>query len=151
MKKTDRILVIHGPNLNMLGKREPGIYGTRTLEDINSRIAERAKVHGFDVEFYQSNHEGVIVDTIQQAAGCYDCLIINAAALTHYSIAIRDAISAVSIPTIEVHLSNIYRREEFRHHSVISAVVSGTICGFGLHSYILAIDAAAEIIGGDAL
>jgi len=148
MKKIGRILVIHGPNLNMLGKREPGIYGNRTLEDINKNISERAKVLGLDIEFVQTNHEGVMVDTIQQAAGNYDCLIINAAALTHYSIAVRDALSAVSLPAIEVHLSNVHKREEFRHHSVISEVATGIICGFGMHSYILALEAAALILGG---
>lgn len=148
MKKVGRILVIHGPNLNMLGKREPGIYGSRTLEEINKIISERAKILGLDIEFVQTNHEGVMVDIIQQAAGNYDCLIINAAAFTHYSIAVRDALSAVSLPAIEVHLSNVHKREEFRHHSVISEVATGVICGFGMHSYILALEAAALILGG---
>lgn len=142
-----RILVIHGPNLNLLGKREPGIYGVLTLNEINDKMMMRAEKLGVGLESVQSNYEGVIVDAIQQAEGCYDCIIINAAALTHYSIAIRDALAAVSVPGIEVHLSNIYKREEFRHHSVISAVVYGQISGFGVDSYLLALEAAAHIAG----
>jgi 3-dehydroquinate dehydratase-2 len=142
------VLVIHGPNLNLLGKREPGIYGTLTLDEINEKMLVKAKTLGIELEFVQSNHEGVIVDAIQQATGCYTCIIINAAAFTHYSIAIRDALAAISVPAIEVHLSNIYKREAFRHHSVISAVVQGQISGFGVDSYILALEAATRIGGG---
>ncbi|MGI6093313.1 MAG: type II 3-dehydroquinate dehydratase [Veillonellaceae bacterium] len=146
MTKKLRILVLHGPNLNLLGKREPSIYGTLTLDEINEKITQRANNLGIDVDCIQTNHEGIMVDAIQQAADCYNCLIINAAAFTHYSIAIRDAIAAVNLPTIEIHLSNIYKREEFRHHSVISALVNGTIAGFGVHSYLLAIDAAVSLM-----
>ena len=141
------ILVIHGPNLNLLGKREPNIYGVLTLNEIDNQMMAKAEKLGMGLESVQSNYEGVIVDAIQQAEGRYDCIIINAAALTHYSIAIRDALAAVSVPAIEVHLSNIYKREQFRHHSVISAVVYGQISGFGVDSYLLALEAAARIVG----
>lgn len=141
------ILVIHGPNLNLLGKREPAIYGTLTLDEINNKMMAKAEQLGIGVEFVQSNHEGVIIDAIQQADGRYACIIINAAAFTHYSIAIRDALAAISVPGIEVHLSNIYKREPFRHNSVISAVVHGQISGFGVDSYLLALEAAARISG----
>lgn len=136
-----KVLVLHGPNLNLLGTREPEIYGRTTLADINETIAGRARQAGIATDFLQSNHEGVLVDAIQQAAGngC-DFIILNAAAFTHYSIAIRDAIAAVTVPVIEVHLSNIYQREEFRHHSVISPVVEGQICGFGMDSYMAALE-----------
>ena len=143
------ILVIHGPNLNLLGKREPNIYGKLTLNEINDKMAAKGEMLGMQLTAMQSNCEGAIVDAVQQAEGCYDFIIINAAALTHYSIAIRDALSAVSVPAIEVHLSNIYKREEFRHHSVISAVVHGQVSGFGVESYLLALEAAASIIGSD--
>ncbi|GMA99173.1 type II 3-dehydroquinate dehydratase [Pelosinus sp. IPA-1] len=141
------ILVIHGPNLNLLGKREPNIYGNLTLDEINANIRGKANNLGFAVEFVQSNHEGYIVDAIQQAEGNQKGIIINAAAFTHYSIAIRDALAAISVPAIEVHLSNIYKREEFRHHSVISSVVYGQISGFGYDSYLLALEAVARLIG----
>lgn len=141
------ILVIHGPNLNLLGKREPAIYGTLTLDEINNKMMAKAEKLGVGIEFIQSNHEGVIIDAIQQADGRYACIIINAAAFTHYSIAIRDALAAISVPGIEVHLSNIYKRESFRHNSVISAVVHGQISGFGVDSYLLALEAAARISG----
>ena len=135
-----KVLVLHGPNLNLLGTREPEIYGRTTLADINQRLTECAQKAGIAIDFLQSNHEGVLVDAIQQAAGngC-NFIILNAAAFTHYSIAIRDAIAAVTVPVIEVHLSNIYQREEFRHHSVISPVVQGQICGFGMDSYMTAL------------
>lgn len=141
------ILVIHGPNLNLLGKREPNIYGKLTLDEINANIRGKANNLGIAVEFVQSNHEGYIVDAIQQAEGKHRGIIINAAAFTHYSIAIRDALAAISVPAIEVHLSNIYKREEFRHHSVISSVVYGQISGFGSDSYLLALEAVARLIG----
>lgn len=135
-----KVLVLHGPNLNLLGKREPEIYGSTTLEDINGVLVERAKEKGLFIEFLQTNHEGVLVDAIQHANGVYDYIILNAAAFTHYSIAIRDAIAAIDTPTIEVHLSNIHKREEFRHQSVIAPVVVGQICGFGIESYIAALE-----------
>ena len=144
------ILVIHGPNLNLLGKREPNIYGKLTLDKINDKLVAKAETLSIGLEILQSNYEGAIVDAIQQADGCFAGIIINAAAFTHYSIAIRDALAAVSVPAIEVHLSNIYKREEFRHHSVISAVVKGQISGFGADSYLLALEAAAGIVRGDS-
>lgn len=130
-----KVLVIHGPNLNLLGTREPEIYGSMTMQDINDSLAEQAKIHDVEVNFYQSNHEGAIIDKLHEARNVYDYIILNAGAFTHYSIAIRDAIAAVEIPVIEVHLSNVHKREEFRHHSVIAPVVEGQICGFGLESY----------------
>ena len=141
-----RILVLHGPNLNMLGKREPEVYGALTLEQLNAELAAQATKLGVAVECRQTNHEGVLVDMIQAAEGAYDCIIINPAAFTHYSIAVRDALAAISTPAIEVHLSNIYRREEFRHHSVTAPVTVGQIAGFGSQGYILALYAAVDII-----
>lgn len=140
------VLVIHGPNLNMLGVREPGIYGSETLETINDKIRRYAAVKGLSLQIIQSNHEGEIVEAIQKALGAVDSIILNAGAYTHTSLAIRDAISAVKIPVIEVHLSNIYSREEFRHKSLISPVVVGQISGFGWYSYILGIEAAVEVM-----
>ena len=141
-----RILVLHGPNLNMLGKREPEVYGALTLEQLNAELAAQATKLGVAVECRLTNHEGVLVDMIQAADGAYDCIIINPAAFTHYSIAVRDALAAISTPAIEVHLSNIYRREEFRHHSVTAPVTVGQIAGFGSRGYILALYAAVDII-----
>lgn len=141
-----RILVLHGPNLNMLGKREPEVYGALTLEQLNAELTAQAAKLGVAVECRQTNHEGVLVDMIQAADGAYDCIIINPAAFTHYSIAVRDALAAISTPAIEVHLSNIYRREEFRHHSVTAPVTVGQIAGFGSQGYILALYAAVDII-----
>ena len=136
-----KILVLHGPNLNLLGTREPEIYGRTTLEDINRMIAARAKEAGIEADYLQSNYEGVLVDALQGAPGKgYAFVILNAAAFTHYSVAIRDAIAAISVPVIEVHLSNIHQREEFRHHSVISPVVMGQIAGFGADSYMAALE-----------
>ena len=145
--KEQRILVLHGPNLNMLGKREPEVYGAATLEQLNAELAAQAASLGIALEFRQTNHEGVMVDMIQAADGAFDCIIINPAAFTHYSIAVRDALAAISTPAIEVHLSNIYRREEFRHHSVTAPVTVGQIAGFGPQGYILALHAALGIIG----
>ena len=136
------ILVIHGPNLNLLGTREPEIYGRMTMQDINDDLKKQADAAGVGIDFFQSNHEGAIVDKLHDARGKFDFVILNAGAFTHYSIALRDAIAAVEIPTIEVHLSNVHQREEFRHHSVISPVVVGQICGFGLYSYKAALYAA---------
>ena len=140
------ILVINGPNLNLLGTREPDVYGAMTLEDINRRLAEQAVELGVDVEFIQTNHEGVMIDCIQQAAGKHSFIIINPAAFSHYSIAVRDALAAVSVPAVEVHMSNIHAREKFRHRSVISPVVQGQIVGFGVDSYFLALQYAAKLI-----
>ena len=140
-----RILVLHGPNLNMLGRRQPEIYGTMTLDDVNARLADLARELGVEVETFQSNHEGALVDRIQAARGQYDALLINAGALTHTSVALLDAILAAEVPTIEVHLSNLYRREEFRHHSYIARAAVGQICGFGVDSYLLGLRAAAAL------
>lgn len=141
-----KVLVIHGPNLNLLGQREPEIYGTKTLDELNQELAARAAELQLKLETYQSNHEGEIVEKIQQAEGKVDCIIINPAALTHYSVAVRDALAAVDIPTIEVHLSNIYSREDFRHRSVVAPVVRGQISGFGMDSYYLALEAASRLL-----
>lgn len=136
-----KILVLHGPNLNLLGRREPQIYGSQTLADVNGLLLERAQSVGFIIDFKQTNHEGVLVDAVQAAGEeGYDFIIINAAAFTHYSIALRDALAAIEVPAIEVHLSNIHKREEFRHHSVIAPVVMGQICGFGADSYMAALE-----------
>jgi 3-dehydroquinate dehydratase-2 len=139
-----KVLVIHGPNLNMLGKRETSIYGSTNLDDINRQIRELSQKLGIECGFFQSNSEGEIVDAIQRAD--YDVLIINPAAYTHTSIAIRDAVSAVGKPAIEVHISNIYKREEFRKFSFISGVATGQITGFGTEGYLLAVRAASKIL-----
>jgi len=138
-----KILIINGPNLNLLGTREKEVYGTETLDDIAKKVAEEAAKLNVNIEFFQSNHEGDIIVKIHAARGNTDAIIINPGAYTHYSIAIRDAIKAVEIPTIEIHLSNIHAREEFRSHSVIAPVCVGQICGFGSNSYILGLNAAA--------
>lgn len=135
------ILVLHGPNLNLLGKREPGIYGLTNLEEINRLLEQEGKVLQAKITVLQSNHEGILVDAIQNAPEQHQGILINAAAYTHTSVAIRDAISAVKLPTVEVHLSNIYRREEFRHHSFIAPVAIGQISGFGADSYLLGLQA----------
>ena len=129
----------------MLGRRQPEIYGTTTLGDVNARLADLARELGVEVETFQSNHEGELVDRIQAARGQYDALLINAGALTHTSVALLDAILSAEVPTIEVHLSNLYRREEFRHHSYIARAAVGQICGFGVDSYLLGLRAAAAL------
>lgn len=134
------ILVINGPNLNFLGIREPEKYGKLTLEKINDKILKKARGYNYNIEFFQSNHEGDLVDKIQEVYGKVDYIIINPGALTHYSIAIRDALLSVQIKTIEVHLSNVYTREEFRHKSMISDIVIGKITGFGYYGYLMALD-----------
>lgn len=134
-----KIFVINGPNLDMLGKREPTIYGADTLESINAELAEFCKTIGVEPEFYQSNSEGALIDIIHSARENADGIVLNAGAYTHYSIAIRDAISAAEKPCVEVHLSNVHKREEFRHKSMISAVCEGVICGFGKDVYRLGI------------
>ena len=141
-----KILVLHGPNLNLLGKREPEIYGAMTLADINERLRKRAAEAGAGIAFFQSNHEGALVDAVQNAEGSADFILLNAAAFTHYSIALRDAIAAVSVPVIEIHLSNIHKREEFRHTSVIAPVVMGQVAGFGAESYLGALEIALMIL-----
>ena len=141
-----RILVIHGPNLNLLGRREPEIYGRTTLDEINGHLAALGAQLELALDTFQSNHEGAIVDRIQQAAGVYDGLIINAAAFTHTSIAIRDALAMLKVPVIEVHLSNIHRREPFRHTSMTAGVVTGQILGLGAAGYALALRGLAEMV-----
>jgi 3-dehydroquinate dehydratase-2 len=135
------ILVLHGPNLNLLGQREPGIYGSLTLAEINNLLAAQASKLQVKVSAIQSNHEGALVDSIHGAWGQHNGILINAGAYTHTSIALRDALAGVNLPTVEVHLSNIYRREEFRHHSFIASVAMGQISGFGAQSYILGLQA----------
>ena len=138
------ILVLHGPNLNMLGVREPGVYGHDTLEDINLRLENMAIDEGIEIRIIQSNHEGELVDEIQRAHGWAAGILINPAAYTHTSIAIRDAITAVGLPAIEIHLSNVHARENFRRHSYIAPVALGQICGFGSNGYILGLRALID-------
>jgi 3-dehydroquinate dehydratase-2 len=141
-----KVLVIHGPNLNMLGKREPQIYGHESLAEIDARLQERGQELGIDVETFQSNHEGTLVDEIQQAAGIFHGVVINPAAYTHTSVAIRDALLMLDIPIIEIHLSNINKREPFRHKSMIADVVAARIAGFGSYGYLLALEGLAKMI-----
>lgn len=142
------ILIVNGPNLNMLGKRQPEVYGRETLADIEKTCATHASSLGLGMEFRQSNHEGDLVDWIQGARGRCAGIVINAGAYTHTSIAILDALLAAEVPTVEVHLSNIHQREDFRHHSFVSKAAKGMICGFGSHGYVLALDALARLIRG---
>jgi len=141
-----KLLVIHGPNLNLLGKREPNIYGRMTLAEIDAVIQEWAQEQRVEVKIVQSNHQGVIIDVIQEAAGWADGMVINPAGYTHTSVAIRDAIAAVGLPTVEVHLSNIHAREKFRRESIIAPVSIGQISGFGIDSYLLGLRALVEKI-----
>lgn len=140
-----KILVLNGPNLNLLGTREPGVYGSDSYDTICGRISQHAKARGLDVEFYQSNIEGELIDRLHSSIGKTDGVVLNAGAYTHTSYALRDAISAIGIPVIEVHMSNVHAREEFRHISVIAPVCKGQIAGFGTLSYLLAVDALAAM------
>jgi 3-dehydroquinate dehydratase-2 len=140
-----KILFLNGPNLNLLGQREPDVYGRTTLKDIEVKVRERAAKFGAEIDFRQSNIEGELVAWIQQSKGNFDVIVLNAAAYTHTSIALRDAISAVGVPTIEIHLSNVHAREEFRHKSLIAPVCKGQITGFGANSYVLAVDASVTV------
>lgn len=140
-----RILYLNGPNLNLLGQREADVYGVTTLTEIESRVRQRAQLLGAQIEFRQSNNEGELVDWIQSARGHFEVIVINAAAYTHTSVAIRDALAAVEIPAIEIHLSNVHAREDFRRNSLIAPVCVGQITGFGPCSYVLAVDAAVNI------
>lgn len=142
-----QILLLHGPNLNLLGTREPEVYGTMTLEDINDLVRSRAAKYKVDVRAEQSNHEGALVDIIHVARNYADGIVMNPGAYTHTSVALRDAISAVGLPVIEVHMSNVHAREEFRHHSYLAPVCVGQIAGFGWRSYILGVDALLGHLG----
>jgi 3-dehydroquinate dehydratase-2 len=141
-----KILFLNGPNLNLLGQREPEVYGKATLADIEAKVRERAAKLGAEIGFRQSNLEGELVAWIQEAKGKFDVIVLNAAAYTHTSIALRDAIAATGVPTLEIHLSNVYAREEFRQKSLIAAVCRGQITGFGPYSYVLAVEAAVNAI-----
>ena len=143
------VFILNGPNLNLLGVRDPSIYGRDTLGDIEERCTARAASLNLEIDFRQSNHEGQLVDWIQEARESADGIILNAGALTHTSVAVLDALSAAALPIIEVHLSNIFRRESFRHHSYVSLAANGVICGLGAQGYELALDAIARLIGGD--
>ena len=140
-----KVLFLNGPNLNLLGTRQPEIYGHLTLQDIEAQVRSHAKTLNVEIDFRQSNLEGELVGWIQEAKGKFGAIVLNAAAYTHTSVALRDAISAVGLPTIEIHLSNIHAREEFRHKSLIASVCRGQICGFGVKSYILGLNAAVDV------
>ena len=140
-----RVLVLNGPNLNMLGTRQPEIYGRETLAEIEALCREKARALGAEIDFRQSNHEGVLIDWIHEARGTQDAVVINPAGLTHTSLSLMDALIACELPVIELHLSNPHRRESFRHDSYVSRVAAGTICGFGSHGYTLAIEAAVRL------
>jgi 3-dehydroquinate dehydratase-2 len=144
-KMSKTVFVLNGPNINMLGKREPGIYGGKTLKDVEADCRKAADDYGLTIDFRQSNHEGVLVDWLHEADEKAVGVAINAGAYTHTSVALHDAIRAISIPVIEVHISNVHAREEFRHHSMIAAACKGVICGFGPTSYILALHALKSI------
>ena len=146
--RTADILVLNGPNLNMLGEREPAIYGHETLDDIARAVEARAKSHGLGVDFRQSNFEGHLIGWLQEARRANRGIIINPAGLGHTSIALLDAVIVTELPVIEVHLSNIFRREAFRHHSFVSSMARGVICGLGAQGYLLAVEAMAKILGG---
>ncbi len=144
MAEPIRILVIHGPNLNLLGTREPEVYGSTTLEEINADLSAEAKTWSAEVEFFQSNHEGALIDRIQEAGSWADGIVINPAGLTHSSVALRDALLATGLPVVEVHLTNLFAREEFRRHSYISGIAVGLISGFGPSSYRLGLQALLD-------
>lgn len=145
-----KVLVIHGPNLNLLGEREPGVYGTASLESIDRSLVEQGKGLGFEVRSFQSNHEGELIDAIQEARGWAAALIVNPGGLTHSSVSLRDAIAAVHLPAIEVHLSNIFAREEFRRRSITADACRGVIAGFGAQGYLMALRALAGVLGGES-
>lgn len=144
MSSNPRILVIHGPNLNLLGQREPDVYGAITLAEINADLVERAEVMSCSLEAFQSNHEGELIDRIQAAMGQVDGILINPGGLTHSSVALRDALAAVALPVIEVHISNVFARESFRHHSYVSGIALGVISGLGAKGYAMALSAMLD-------
>ena len=141
------VLVLNGPNLNLLGTRQPEIYGRTTLSDVEAMCRKRALDLGIEIDFQQSNHEGVLIDTIQEAAGSHDGIVLNAGALTHTSIGLMDALAGVGLPCIELHLSNVHAREPFRHRSYLAPVSFGIICGFGASGYLMALDGMARHLG----
>ena len=142
-----KICLIHGPNINFTGIREKGVYGSLSYDEINDRILEKSAELGLETEIFQSNHEGAIIDRIQSCLGMFDAIIINPGAYTNYSYAIRDALASVDLPVVEIHMSNIHKREEFRHTSVTVPVCTGQICGFGWKGYLLALEAVKNILG----
>jgi 3-dehydroquinate dehydratase-2 len=146
MAETPSILVLHGPNLNTLGTREPGIYGAVTLDAINAELSALVERRGGEVEFFQSNHEGALIDRIQAAGSWADGILINPAGLTHTSVPLRDALAATALPVVEVHLSNVFAREEFRHHSYVSGIAHGVISGFGAGSYRMGLEALLDLL-----
>ena len=149
-ERTRNLLVLNGPNLNLLGTREPAVYGTDTLEDVEHTAVAAAEAHGWTADCIQSNHEGDLIDAIHGAPGLADAIVINPAAYSHTSVAIRDALSGVGLPVVEVHLSNIHKREEFRHHSFVSAVADVVICGAGIAGYRMAVDYLAAALDAGA-
>ena len=146
MSEPLRVLVVHGPNLNLLGSREPEIYGTTTLDEINASLTAQAKESAAELEFFQSNHEGALIDRIQEAPAFADGILINPGGLTHTSVALRDALFATSLPVVEVHLSNVHAREEFRHQSFISGIARAVVVGFGAHGYSLALEGLLHLL-----
>lgn len=144
-----RILILHGPNINLTGTREPDQYGSTPYDKMNEELLAFAQKQGIQCQVFQSNHEGLLIDQLHSAVGSFDGIVLNAGAYTHYSYAIRDAVAAIGLPVVEVHMSNVHKREEFRHHSVISPVCAGVICGFGKDSYCLGILALLGLLDAD--
>lgn len=147
MSAPRRLLLVNGPNLNLLGVREPAVYGSDTLADVEKLVTDRAAELGFEVQAVQSNHEGVLIDAIHEARTTCAGIVVNPGGLSHTSVALRDALSGVALPVVEVHLSNIHAREEFRHHSYVSAVARTVVCGAGIHGYTFAVEQLARLVG----